>query len=238
MYIALNKEQKRISIRDAVQGDVFFCPVCLEKMFIKAGTERVHHFSHFPNCKCHDSWNGHYDMSDWHYDWQNQFPPENQEVVVQCDDIRHRADVLIDRTVVEFQHSPLSSGKFNDRNVFYHSNIGYKVVWLYDMHEDYDNGQMTESTANQFLWSRPRSTFRKYTLYSGQIDLFFQISNEGECILHIQEFTESGFCIKKKYTKEAFLAYVGLHDGVYLPPLHLDIEHFFINRSFLILHIA
>jgi competence CoiA-like predicted nuclease len=92
-------------------------------------------------------------MSDWHYDWQNQFPPENQEVVVQCDEIQHRADILTDRTVVEFQHSPLSSGKFNDRNVFYHNNIGYKVVWLYDMREDYDNGQITESTANRFLWS-------------------------------------------------------------------------------------
>ena len=34
MYIALYKEQKRISIRDAVQGDTFFCPVCLEKMFV------------------------------------------------------------------------------------------------------------------------------------------------------------------------------------------------------------
>ena len=193
-------------------------------MFVKAGTERAHHFSHFPNCECRDSWNGHYDMSDWHYDWQNQFPPENQEVVVQCDEIQHRADILTDRTVVEFQHSPLSSGQFNDRNVFYHNNIGYKVVWLYDMREDYDNGQITESTANRFLWSRPRSTFRKYTLHSGQIDLFFQISDEGECILHIQEFTESGFCIKKKYTKEAFLAYVGLHGGVCLPPLHLDIQ--------------
>ena len=224
MYIAIDKEQKRISIRDAVQGEVFFCPVCLEKMFVKAGTERAHHFSHFPNCECRDSWNGHYDMSDWHYDWQNQFPPENQEVVVQCDEIQHRADILTDRTVVEFQHSPLSSGQFNDRNVFYHNNIGYKVVWLYDIREDYDNGQITESTANRFLWSRPRSTFRKYTLSSGQIDLFFQISDEGECILHIQEFTESGFCIKKKYTKEAFLAYVGLHDGVCLPPLHLDIQ--------------
>ena len=30
MYIALDKEQKRISIKDAVQGDVFFCPVWLK----------------------------------------------------------------------------------------------------------------------------------------------------------------------------------------------------------------
>lgn len=107
MYIALDKNQKRISIRDAVQGDAFFCPVCLEKMFVKSGTERARHFSHIPNCECNDSWNGQYDMSDWHFEWQNQFPAENQEVVVQCDDIRHRADVLTDRTVVEFQHSPL-----------------------------------------------------------------------------------------------------------------------------------
>lgn len=225
MYIALNKEQKRISIKDAVQGDAFFCPVCLEKMFVKAGTERARHFSHFPNCECKDSWNGQYDMSDWHYEWQNQFPSENQEVVVQCDDIRHRADVLTDRTVVEFQHSPLSSGKFNDRNVFYHGNIGYKVVWLYDMREDYEQDLLVESDSNgYFLWNKPRSTFRKYNLRAGEIDLFFQIADEGECILHIQAFTNDGFCMKRKYTKDAFLAYVGLINGVCPPPLHLDTQ--------------
>lgn len=224
MYIALDKEQKRISIRDAVQGDTFFCPVCLEKMFVKSGTERARHFSHFPNCECNDSWNGQYDMSDWHYEWQNQFPPENQEVVVQCDDIRHRADVLTDRNVVEFQHSPLSSGKFNDRNVFYHGNIGYKVVWLYDMREDFEQELITESASNQFTWGKPRSTFRKYNLRVGEIDLFFQIADEGECILHIQTFTNDGFHIKHKYTKDAFLAYVGLINGVCPPPLHLDTQ--------------
>lgn len=66
MYIALDKEQKRISINAAVQGDVFFCPVCLERMFVKAGAERARHFSHYLNSECNDSWNGQYDMSDWH----------------------------------------------------------------------------------------------------------------------------------------------------------------------------
>lgn len=230
MYIALDKEQKRISIRDAVQGDTFFCPVCLEKMFVKSGTERARHFSHFPNCECNDNWNGQYDMSDWHYEWQNLFPPENQEVVVQCDDIRHRADVLTDRTVLEFQHSPLSSGKFNDRNVFYHGNIGYKVVWLYDMRDDYANDQMAEKTANCFLWDKPRLTFRKYDLRADEIDLFFQIKDEGECILHIQVFTNDGFEIKQRYTKEAFLSYVGLRNGICLPPLHLDTQ---VNEDYL-----
>ena len=224
MYIALDKEQKRISINKAVQGETFFCPVCLEKMFVKSGTERARHFSHYPKCECKDSWNGQYDMSDWHFEWQNQFPAENQEVVIQCDDIRHRADVLTDRTVVEFQHSPLSSGKFNDRNVFYHSNIGYKVVWLYDMREDYKNSQITETAAEQFLWNNPRSTFRKYSLHPGQIDLFFQISDEGNCIFHIRKFIDGGFQISQKLSKNDFLDYVGLQNGVCLPPLHLDTQ--------------
>ncbi len=224
MYIALDKEQKRISIKDAVQGDAFFCPVCLEKMFVKAGTERARHFSHFPNCECNDSWNGQYDMSDWHYEWQNQFPAENQEVVVQCDDIRHRADVLTDRTVVEFQHSPLSSGKFNDRNVFYHGNIGYKVVWLYDMRDDFQQGFVQKMSEKEFSWNKPRSTFRNYTLRSGQIDLFFQIEEEGTCILHVSKLSKDGFCIKQRFSKEEFLAYVGLLNGICLPPVHLDTQ--------------
>ena len=224
MYIALDKDQKRISINQAVQGDTFFCPICLERMFVKAGTERASHFAHYPNCNCNDSWNGQYDMSDWHFVWQNMFPPENQEVVVQWDEIRHRADVLIDRTVVEFQHSPLSSGKFNDRNVFYHSNIGYKVVWLYDMRDEYENNQMTETVSNHFYWDKPRSTFRKYTLRAGQIDLFFQIGDDGKCIVQIREFTATGFRIRAKFTKDEFLAYIGMQNGVCLPPAHIDVQ--------------
>ncbi len=223
MYIALDKEQKRISIDQAVKGDIFFCPVCLEKMFMKTGTEKANHFAHYPKSNCKDSWNVQYDMSDWHYEWQNMFPPENQEVVVQWNDIRHRADVLIERTVMEFQHSPLSSGKFNDRNVFY-SNIGYKVVWLYDMRDEYATDQISEVTPNQFLWSKPIPTFRKYTVKSGKIDLFFQIADKDKCIIQIKEFTENGFQIKAKFTKDEFLAYVGMQDGVCLLPLHIDIQ--------------
>lgn len=222
MYIALDKEQKRISIRQAVQGDVFFCPVCLGKMFMKTGTEKASHFAHYSKSNCKDSWNGQYDMSDWHYYWQNMFPSENQEVVVQWNDIRHRADILTERTVIEFQHSPLTSGKFNDRNVFY-GNIGYKVVWLYDMRDEYATCNMSEVTLNQFLWSKPFPTFLKYTVRDGETDLFFQISDKDKCIIQIKEFTENGFQIKEKFTKDEFLAYVGMQDGVCPPPLHIDI---------------
>ena len=167
MYIALNDEQKRISINDAVQGNTFFCPVCLEKMFIKAGSERARHFSHYPKCECNDSWNGQYDMSDWHFEWQNQFPSENQEVVVEYDDERHRADVLTDRTVVEFQQKPLSVGKFNDRNVFFH-NIGYKTVWLYDMCEEYKNGRIIDLKWKDIWNNKKCKEIRKEAMKTSQ----------------------------------------------------------------------
>lgn len=223
MYIALNDEQKRISINDAVQGNTFFCPVCLEKMFIKAGSERARHFSHYPKCECNDSWNGQYDMSDWHFEWQNQFPSENQEVVVEYDDERHRADVLTDRTVVEFQQKPLSAGKFNDRNTFFH-NIGYKTIWLYDMREEYENGRILDLKNDRFLWNKAQLKYTKYLLYPGQTEMFFQIGNEGECIVRISSFFNDKFIVKQRFTKEGFLAYVGLINGICLPPLYLNTQ--------------
>ena len=60
-------------------------------------------------------------MSDWHYDWQNQFPVDNQEIVFTKDNKIHRADVFINNTVIEFQHSPITEAEFNDRNNFYKS---------------------------------------------------------------------------------------------------------------------
>lgn len=221
MYIALNDEQKRISINDAVQGNTFFCPVCLEKMFIKAGSERARHFSHYPKCECNDSWNGQYDMSDWHFDWQSKFPAENQEVVVEYDGARHRADVLTDRTVIEFQQKPLSASKFNERNVYFH-NIGYKTICLYDMRKEYENGHIIELKTDRFSWDKTQLKYTKYSLSPGQKELFFQIGDDGECIFRISKFFNDSFIIKQRYTKESFLIYIGLINGICLPPLFFN----------------
>ena len=120
---------------------------------------------------------------------------------------------MTDRTVVEFQHSPLSSRKFNDRNVFYHDNIGYKVVWLYDMRKDYENDYISETKSTYYSWDKPRLTFRRYSLRHSSIDLFFQIGEEGKCIIQIDKFDKDGFSVKKNLTKDEFLEYVGLHNA-------------------------
>lgn len=60
-------------------------------------------------------------------------------------EVCHRADVLVDRTVVEFQHSILSPSVFDDRNNFY-LNLGYKVVWVFDISNLYKNGKIRYPT--------------------------------------------------------------------------------------------
>lgn len=223
MYIALNKDKRRITVQQAVHGDTFFCPFCMEKMFLKSGKERMSHFSHYPHTECKDSWNDQYDTSEWRYEWQQQFPLENQEVIVQWENVRHRADVLIDRTVIEFQHKPLSAGKFNDKNIFYHNNSGYKVIWLYDMRALSENKELAEIPNNDYIWQNSVSSFRKYILKAGRIELFFQVSDEGNCILSIEVFNDHGFIIKKRYSKEEFLQYLGMQNGQCSAPAYDDL---------------
>ena len=40
------------------------CPECGEKLILRKGEIRRHHFAHHGNSHCTDTW--HYDMSEWH----------------------------------------------------------------------------------------------------------------------------------------------------------------------------
>ena len=112
MIFALDKDGNRVYIDDSVVKNDYFCPCCGEKLVLKKGNIRRPHYSHQANTECHDLWR--YDMSDWHYNWQNYFPKDCQEIVKIFGDKKHRADVLIEKnkTVIEFQHSSLDSIEF------------------------------------------------------------------------------------------------------------------------------
>lgn len=130
MFVANDREGKRITIEDAVQGGAYFCPVCGGEFIIKAKKSEAvrEHFAHKKGKDC-DSWK--HDLSEWHYAWQKSFPKECREVVVQNGEEKHRADVLINNTVIEFQHSPISAEEIAERNSFYQAR-GHKVVWVFD----------------------------------------------------------------------------------------------------------
>lgn len=169
MVIAYDKDKNRVHVDDVVRGQLYYCQTCGEELSIKRGNIRSHHFSHKNTSLC-DGW--HYDMSEWHGLWQKQFPIENQEVVFEFEGKKHRADVFINNTVIEFQHSKLSFEEFNNRNDFYNS-LGYKVIWIFDAVDAYENGDIKVYMDNDcFRWNNALINFKYYD--NNMVDMFFQ----------------------------------------------------------------
>jgi len=170
VFIALNANNEKVSIENADKICEYFCPVCNEKLSIKATNSLSvrPHFAHKKGTECLDDWKR--DMSEWHYNWQCQFPEEYREVVVEKDEKKHRADVLINGYVIEFQHSPISRDEIMERNEFY-TNCGYKVIWVFDANDKIkntfeNNGSIDPASLEvweRLEWKRARAEFKDQT---------------------------------------------------------------------------
>ena len=179
MFIALDESGNRTHIKDAKSTSTYFCPICGEALCVRALNSLAvqQHFSHKRGSKCLDNWQ--HDMSEWHINWQEQFPEECREIVVTKNGIKHRADILIQNTVIEFQHSPISPEEFEERNFFY-SDCGYNVVWVFDA-ADKVKGLISEDPIDpmwcpfrELYWKRAKNTFRNRVPYNISIYLQYK----------------------------------------------------------------
>ena len=131
---ALDENGNIVFIDNAIQGGEtkYFCEICHKELIIKAtnSEKRRKHFAHKKGTSCTDNWSSH-DISEWHLQWQEKFPKEYREVPVGDVNERHRADVNVLLSVVEFQHSPISYEDFVRRNRFY-TEHHYDVIWVFD----------------------------------------------------------------------------------------------------------
>lgn len=178
MRFAYDKNKNRIHINQAHIKEQYYDEF-EDEVIQKRGNIRVEHFAHKSNSQfmCYDGW--HYDMSYWHCNWQDKFPSEMQEVVRKSKGKIHRADVLIEekKLVIEFQYSSLSAEEFKDRNEFY-NDLGYKVIWIFDVSNDYWEGKIKEHERkpNVFVWNRPKSTFDNLEAIS-ENSIYLQFQN-------------------------------------------------------------
>lgn len=160
MYIALNSQKIRVAAIEAVDNGQYYCPVCHHEVILRNGHIRNAHFAHRVG-DCSDSWN--YDMSEWHRHKQELFPVECQEVVIESHGTVHRADVLVEDVVIEFQHSSISSSEFIDRNAFYNE-LGYRVAWVFDVTEQWNNKALfyddTTENPNCMRWKYPKGVLQ------------------------------------------------------------------------------
>lgn len=234
MLFANDYNNKRVYIDETHSNQEYYCPFCGAPLVTKKGDIRQHHFAHKQNHLCSDDWahsRSHgYDFSPWHSEWQTLFPKENQEVKLTMGNTSHRADVMIDRTVIEFQRSMMSPSAFDDRNNFYF-NLANKVIWLFDLSDLLYKQIRYEEHPNylEFFWLNPQKAFNCYDIKCGTIDLFFQLKKDSEkCLVQVLDVSENGFehfFASKFISINDFLTYVGFKDGRCLPPYREDVEN-------------
>lgn len=183
MFVAVDKEGNRsFASVDTDRSIEYYCPVCGGEVRLRSWKDEnlnVPHFAHVSSCT--DDFTA--DMSEWHRAWQELFPKEYREVVVTHGEEKHRADVLCYKTVIEFQHSPISESEFWRRNNFYRD-AGYKVVWVFDVRdvysrdrmECYDEWQGKGDSGGKYSWKFPwRMLSSFYPQDEDDISVFFQI---------------------------------------------------------------
>lgn len=164
MRFAVDKNNIRVCIDNVDKSEVFYCQECGEKLVQKRGEIIAHHFAHYPNTQCIDNW--HYDESEWHYQMQNLFPNDTQEVVMELENTKHIADVFIKERnlVVEFQGDRIRQTEFASRNNFF-SKLGYKVLWIFDESRPFENESIDGVEVNKAItrgWSRASKTFEGF----------------------------------------------------------------------------
>lgn len=177
MEFAVNVSGQRVHAEDADKEQEYFCPICGESVIPRQGEVNVWHFAH--QSACIDGWE--YDMSEWHRTWQERFPKENREVTVEHHGVSHRADVLVNGCVIEFQHSSISANEFEERNRFYTS-AGYKIIWVFDEIFAFEDRRIIESfdDCNKFIWKWPNQAISSVVPQNSKnIAILLQFS-EGE----------------------------------------------------------
>lgn len=106
-------------------GSIGDCQICGNKVKAFCGKVNRWHWRHnkLPDC---DTF--HEPMTEWHRSWQNQFPKEWREVVLERNNEKHFADILTpSNLVIEFQHSSISQKEISERELFYNC-----MVWVID----------------------------------------------------------------------------------------------------------
>lgn len=110
------------------------CPGCAEDLVPKCGQIVSWHWSHRANRDC-DSWFE--PETEWHRAWKACFPRQQVEVTIgphRADAIAESNDVLPERTVLEFQHSAISTEDIQERERFYTAEVG-EMAWVFDASE-------------------------------------------------------------------------------------------------------
>lgn len=174
MLVAMDKDKNRYIAENAEKIRDYFCRDCEEKVIIKKGNIKIHHFAHYPDSKCEYSIGESFEheksketiakiLKDTGSQIELEYKPEN---------INRRADVFVFdwNLAIEIQYSPISEEELNERTKDY-KNSGYRVVWLFGREKHYDNRTETRLSRRGYTYKtykpiRATKYLQKFFIYS------------------------------------------------------------------------
>lgn len=104
----------------AEKGRSGICPLCGVPVVARCGEININHWAHESLNDCEGG-----EESEWHLGWKELFPIDCTEIIEE----NHRADVIYEGTVYEFQTKPMDPREMNARGQFWKER-GYKFVWV------------------------------------------------------------------------------------------------------------
>lgn len=198
MLVAHDKDGNRIYANSKERFMECFCPDCGKPLSHKIGKVNRPYFAHRREANCLYGTNKD-SKSEWHIHMQELFPLESLEVRFRDDTTGelHIADVYLQesKTVVEFQHSPISAEEFVKRTLF-HVNNGRRIVLVFDERgsnpesefgrlrkEDNESIQLLD-TRLHYKWPRSPRKMLSYIRSNGDI---LQAPNYSVCVYYGEE---------------------------------------------------
>lgn len=145
------KDGKRILPNPLEKNAV--CPICKSSVIAKCGKIKVWHWSHKSGEDCDSFSDG---ETEWHLNWKNEFTNDWQEVIMEKDNEKHRADIKTkDGLVIEFQNSSISIEDINEREKFYG-----KIKWVLNGGKFAQNLILKDKNGfKTFRWKWPPKTW-------------------------------------------------------------------------------
>lgn len=187
MQFAIDENGNRI---EAYQTGRAFCPTCDASVIAKCGDIKINHWAHERNCSC-DGWN-YEPTTQWHLDWQNYFPVEQQEVVIVKNNEKHRADIVTNKgTVIEIQHSLIKTSDIVKREQFYD-----RMVWIVNAFDFLRNLEIDFTEFNvhryfgNFIHNQYGNPFKQFRIDLPPDDDLGLVKNALEANGYVPEFTK------------------------------------------------
>ena len=192
------------------------CPQCNGDVVAKMGFKNAHHFAHKSKTQC-ESWTE--PMTAWHKGWQDLFKPENVEVIMTCNNVKHIADVMSNGHILEIQHSPISASEVLERESFYTTN-GKSLTWVVDGRSEKNCVVLGTTGDRRFvaIWARPRWWWHTQSVLL--ID-----TNQG--IFQVMNYCNNGVGLAKALST---MGWLGVRGGLTLPGAQ-SLEEMVVNRS-------